>query len=67
MSQPTQLDFPPVTEPLPDLKPSERLYGHKGLRLVKSGRLFEVQFRLHEKRGRLVASWSEDGNATLCK
>ena len=67
MSQPTQLDFPPVTEPLPDLKPGERLYGHKGLRLVKSGRLFEVRFRLHEKRGRLVASWSEDGNATLCK
>jgi len=67
MSQPTQLDFPSVTEPLPDLKPSERLYGHKGLRLVKSGRLFEVRFRLHEKRDRLVTSWSENGDATLCK
>jgi len=67
MSQPTQLEFPPTSTPLPELEPGERLYAHKGLRLVKSGRLFEVRFRLHEKRGRLTAAWSEDGDATLCK
>ena len=67
MSTPSDLDFPSSIQPLPELEPSERLYAHKGLRLVKSGRLFEVRFRLHEKRGRLVASWSEDGDGTLCK
>jgi len=67
MSAPSDLDFPSSIQPLPELEPSERLYAHKGLRLVKSGRLFEVRFRLHEKRGRLVTSWSEDGDGTLCK